>query len=81
MDPEAALKTGNPGPEVELAFWKAKVCVDSVTLEDSDIFSDNHTSCVSLSQAENLNSLHQQLSGDKIRKVMKVLEVADAFAC
>ena len=25
MDPEAALKTGNPGPEVELAFWKSKV--------------------------------------------------------
>ena len=27
------------------------------------------------SQAENLNSLHEQLSGEKIRKVIKVLEV------
>ena len=25
MDPETALKSGNPGPEVELAFWKSKV--------------------------------------------------------
>ena len=25
MDPEAALKSGNPGPEEELAFWERKV--------------------------------------------------------
>eukprot|EP00960_Hanusia_phi_P039486 753915-Hanusia_phi.AAC.17 len=49
MDPESALKQGNPGPEVELEFWKNK--------------------------AENLNSLHNQLVGEKIRKVVKVLEV------
>jgi hypothetical protein len=30
---------------------------------------------VPASQAENLNSLHEQLSGEKIRKVIKVLEV------
>ena len=31
MDPEAALKTGNPGPEVELAFWKSKVRTEPPT--------------------------------------------------
>ena len=25
MDPEIALKSGNPGPEIELAFWRSKV--------------------------------------------------------
>lgn len=49
QDPETALKSGHPGPEVELEFWRNK--------------------------AENLNSLHVQLSGEKIRKVVKVLEV------
>ena len=71
MDPEAALKSGNPGPEVELAFWKSKVfsnCAFSL--------SDRRTCLHPLAlQAENLNSLHEQLSGEKIRKVIKVLEV------
>jgi hypothetical protein len=34
MDPEAALKSGNPGPEVELAFWKSKVFIVKIYVFD-----------------------------------------------